>query len=130
MGRQRIDGKSEHKQPQKNSFHLRRLIINRPFVKIANKTSMDNTTTKGNHRGDNTHHHDQSIYPVSFSVIKTIAKRPVNPIPFVFIVLVSDIPTPYISNSFFSVGRFSPHIIRIIYHRIQIDHFGGDHRHK
>lgn len=31
--------------------------------------------------GDQTHHHDQSIYPVSFKTIKAIVRRPVNPMP-------------------------------------------------
>jgi len=31
--------------------------------------------------GDKTHHHDHVILPISFNTIKTIVKRPVNPIP-------------------------------------------------
>lgn len=33
------------------------------------------------HSGDRTHHHDQSILPMSFSVMNTIASRPAKPMP-------------------------------------------------
>lgn len=31
--------------------------------------------------GDNTHHHDQAMYLVSFKTIKTMVRRPTNPMP-------------------------------------------------
>lgn len=33
------------------------------------------------HIGDNTHHHDQSILPISFRVMNTTVSRPQNPMP-------------------------------------------------
>jgi hypothetical protein len=31
--------------------------------------------------GESTHHHDQDILPINFSVMKTIVRSPTNPIP-------------------------------------------------
>lgn len=39
------------------------------------------TIEKPIHNGDNTHHHDQSILPISFRVMNTIVRSPQNPIP-------------------------------------------------
>jgi hypothetical protein len=33
------------------------------------------------HSGENTHHHDQSIYPVSFNPMNRIVSKPQKPIP-------------------------------------------------
>ena len=33
------------------------------------------------HKGDNTHHQDQSIVPTNLRIINTIVSNPVNPIP-------------------------------------------------
>jgi len=43
--------------------------------------STEQNIAAGIHNGDNTHHHDQAIYPVNFNVIKTIVSNPVKPIP-------------------------------------------------
>lgn len=39
------------------------------------------TTTRLIHIGDNTHHHDHAINPVSFRPTNNTVNRPVNPIP-------------------------------------------------
>ena len=33
------------------------------------------------HKGDNTHHQDQSILPINLRIINTIVSNPENPIP-------------------------------------------------
>lgn len=51
---------------------------------IANNSTNPNikpTIAIGNQRGANTHHHDQSIYPVNFSPINNKVNNPVNEIP-------------------------------------------------
>jgi hypothetical protein len=55
-----------------------------------------------NQSGDNTHIHDQVIYPVSLSTIKTIVNNPVNPIPPDDVVDVFDIylPPVYVGDIF------------------------------
>ena len=39
------------------------------------------TIAIGIHSGERTHHQDQVIVPISFRMIKTMARRPTNPIP-------------------------------------------------
>jgi len=47
------------------------------------------------HKGDNTHHQDQSIVPINFKTINTIARSPVKPMPDLAIVgLFSDMISP------------------------------------
>lgn len=52
---------------------------------IATKIRMGTTMTKKNavliSIGDQTHHHDQSMYPVSFNATKTIVSMPTKPMP-------------------------------------------------
>jgi hypothetical protein len=48
-------------------------------MKIINR--INTTTIAEIHIGDNTHPHDQLIFPRSLRVIKTICKSPINPIP-------------------------------------------------
>jgi hypothetical protein len=40
-----------------------------------------NKTDADIHNVESTHHHDQSIFPISFSVINTIVSNPTKPIP-------------------------------------------------
>jgi len=49
---------------------------------IPRKTmTMIKAIPKEIHSGDNTHHHDQVMYPVSFNPIKRIVSNPAKPIP-------------------------------------------------
>lgn len=50
-------------------------------IMIKNKTPIPAASAIGSHKGDKTHHHDQSILPKSLRVIKTIVSNPQKPIP-------------------------------------------------
>ena len=52
------------------------------MIKTSNAISNKSSTMEiGIHSADNTHHHDQSILPISFKVMNTIVSRPQKPIP-------------------------------------------------
>lgn len=48
---------------------------------IKNTTYIPAASAIGSHKGDKTHHHDQSILFNNFNVINTMVSNPKNPIP-------------------------------------------------
>src|SRR5688500_14887668 len=66
-------------------YSTRRNLLRRRFVICRGITQTVRTTNAVSeqeiHIGDSTHPHDQSIFPMSLSVINTIVSKPANPIP-------------------------------------------------
>lgn len=60
-------------ETSKNDFHLNTYLM---IPRIKAKITHDIINANGPHNGHKTHHQDQAITFVSFSVIKTIANNP------------------------------------------------------
>ena len=73
--------KADASQP----YSTRRNLLRRRFLSCRGIRKTVRTIKAVNeqeiHIGDSTHHHDQSIFPMSLSVMNTMVSKPTNPIP-------------------------------------------------
>jgi len=79
-----------------------------PYRQSLNNNIRETNNTTANkdiHNGESTHHQLQSMYPVSLSVMKTMVRRPENPMPLLelFCILFP----------FTSIYLFAPHLAHI-----------------